>query len=564
MSLTASMWTGVSGLLAHGERMNVLGNNIANVNTVGFKGSRMDFEDFLNQDVYSAAGVTQVGRGVSIGAIFGDYSQGAFQTTNESTDLAIGGKGFFSVKPKGTEDAYYTRAGNFRFDNDGYLVDPHGYVLQGWAIERSKNSLTSTSVTATSTASKIKGSGVPVDIKLDGFTAEPQHTQNVTLNVNLDSSPGNDKSTSAANPYFSLFEAWNGQNPITGTQPALAQSAFAYQSTIKVYDEAGTAHTLTVYFDQVDPGSVTNEPNGRKQWEYIVTMDPTEDKRVIAGTAMNTTSAAGLLMSGTLTFDTTGQLVDQTAFTPFGQYTDTTPPWNEPTPAPGPPATTAANLVNWQPTQMSANGLPMFVANFSGLNESSVVGSPTAQDYLMELDLGLRSTNATTPWTSTPNAAAIGTDASLMPGLTSSQRQSTATTSFAGSSSTQFQKQDGYTFGFLQNITVDRDGIMQGKYSNGVTLDLYQITLVDFTSKQNLRREGGNLFSATRDSGDPLPGPANSNGMGSISSNSLEQSNVDLAREFVEMITTQRGFQSNSKVVTTTDTMLEVVVNMKR
>lgn len=76
MSLTASMWTGVSGLLAHGERMNVLGNNIANVNTVGFKGSRMDFEDFLNQDTYSAAGVTQVGRGVSIGAIFGDYSQG--------------------------------------------------------------------------------------------------------------------------------------------------------------------------------------------------------------------------------------------------------------------------------------------------------------------------------------------------------------------------------------------------------------------------------------------------------------------------------------------------------
>jgi len=564
MSLTASMWTGVSGLLAHGERMNVLGNNIANVNTVGFKGSRMDFEDFLNQDTYSAAGVTQVGRGVSIGAIFGDYSQGAFQTTNESTDLAIQGRGFFSVKPKGTEDTYYTRAGNFRFDADGYLVDPHGYVLQGWAIERSQNSLTSSAVTATSTTSKIKGSGVPVDIKLDGFTAEPQHTQNITLNVNLDSNPGNDKSSSTTNPYFSLFETWNGQNPLTGTQPALAQSAFAYQSTIKVYDEAGTAHTLTVYFDQVDPDSVTNEPNGRNQWEYIVTMDPAEDKRVIAGTAMNTTRAAGLLMTGTLTFDTTGQLVDQTAFTPFGQYTDTTPPWNEPTPNPGPPVTTPADLVNWQPTQMSSNGLPMMVANFSGLTDSSVVGSPTAQNFLMELDLGLRSTNATTPWTSTPNAAAIGTDASLLPGLTSSQRQPSATTSYAGSSSTQFQKQDGYTFGFLQNITVDRDGIMQGKYSNGVTLDLYQVTLVDFTSKQNLRREGGNLFSGTRDSGDPLPGPANSNGLGAISSNSLEQSNVDLAREFVEMITTQRGFQSNSKVITTTDTMLEVVVNMKR
>jgi len=101
MGLSASMWTGVAGLTAHGESMSVLGNNIANVNTIGYKGGRIFFEDFISQDLNTAAGVAQVGRGVGIGAVYGDFSQGAFETTNEATDLAIGGRGFFQVKVLG-------------------------------------------------------------------------------------------------------------------------------------------------------------------------------------------------------------------------------------------------------------------------------------------------------------------------------------------------------------------------------------------------------------------------------------------------------------------------------
>lgn len=563
MSLTASMWTGVSGLLVHGEKMNVLGNNIANVNTVGFKGARMDFEDFINQDTYSAAGVTQVGRGASIGAIYADHSQGAFESTNESTDLAIGGKGFFQVKPKGEDTAYYTRAGNFRFDNDGYLTDPHGYVLQGWQIERTKNTLVTSAVAATSTSSKIKGSGVPVDIRLDGFTADPQHTQNVTMALNLDSRPGGDNTRIAGpptQPYTALFQAWNGT-----ANPPIGSSAFAYQNTIKVYDEAGTAHNLTVYLDQVASTDVTNATPGQKQWEYIVTVPPSEDNRMyddpaalppVVGGKLNTTSKGGVLMMGTLTFDSAGQLVNQTAFSYKGNTTVA---------AGANPSGDPTSLANWEPTKISTNGYPLMVANFSGVAGANSVGSADATPYLMELNFGLKNTNLATPWTpATANASLIGNDNNALPQMSSTQRQSTTTTSYSGASSTTFQKQDGYTFGFLQNVTVDRDGIMRGKYSNGVTLDLYQVTLYDFSSKQNLRREGGNLFSETRESGDPLPGPANGNGLGTINSNSLEQSNVDLSKEFVQMITTQRGFQSNSKVITTTDTMLETVVNMKR
>ena len=134
MTVTSSMWTGVSGLLAHGERMSVVGNNIANVNTVGFKGQRMDFEDYVYQYVASATGNSHVGRGVAIGAVYTDYSQSSFENSNEATDLGISGKGFFQVRKTDTDQKYYTRAGNFRFNKEGYLVEPNGYVLNSKTV----------------------------------------------------------------------------------------------------------------------------------------------------------------------------------------------------------------------------------------------------------------------------------------------------------------------------------------------------------------------------------------------------------------------------------------------
>ncbi len=549
MSLTASMWTGISGLLAHGEKMNVLGNNIANVNTLGFKGSRMDFEDFINQDVNSAAGVTQVGRGVSIGAIYGDFSQGAFETTTEATDLAISGKGFFQVKVQNEETAYYTRAGNFRFNNDGYLVDPHGYVLQGWKINSPRPSLSTGSTQVAGTSSSIKGSGVPADIRLEGFTCEPKHTSNVTVVTNLDSSSGGDNANNSTNPFFAMFGQWNGQ-----AEPPLGENSFAYQTTLKVYDEGGAGHNLTVYFDQVSKDSISGAANGQTYWEYMVTVEPAEDGRILDGSKLSTTSAAGILMMGTMTFDSSKQLIDQSAYTLRSDSSGS-----------------MKDLNNWIPTTYSTNGYPMFTANFSSLSNASYVTPGLAgnvQGSLMELNMGLKFTGSAAELANggaANSAATVGSNAgSLMSMNTHVQRESSATTAFDGASSTLLQSQDGYTFGFLQNVTVDRDGILSGRYSNGVILDLYQITLYDFQSEHNLRREGGNLFSATRDSGEALPGPANNNGLGAVYSNSLEQSNVDLAKEFVNMITTQRGFQANSKVITTTDTMLDVVIQMKR
>ena len=564
MSLSASMWTSVTGLLVHGEKMNVIGNNISNVNTVAFKGSRMDFEDFVHQNVFSAAGPTQVGRGTAIGAIYGNFQQGSFETSTDPTDIAINGKGFFKVKPKNSNTEYLTRAGNFRFDADGYLTDPHGYVLQGWEIVRARPSLGSSAGSTgsgTTGVTSLKGSGAPTDIKLDGFTCEPKHTNNMTAGLTLDSRDGGDKSTDTTNPFFALFTTWDATNLAT---PALGQDTYAYQHTMTVYDEGGTAHKITVYFDQV-VDNVTNGNASERYWEYVVTMDPGEDVRTFGpnGTDPIDPKMRGVLMTGTLTFDTSGQIKDQSAYVPVS-------------------GAGAANLATWIQAPISSNGYPLFAPNFSGRDDASQVWDVTggvtppdklnkeAEPYLIELNLGMRSksntwtTNGPAPGNNAP-ASLVGTNASLFLGMgANGEVQNEATVSFPAASASLFEKQDGYTFGYLSTVYVDRDGILYGKYSNGQSLALYQITLYDVPSKHNLYREGGNLFSVTNDSGDVTSGPANSAGFGSIHGNSLEQSNVDLATEFVQMITTQRGFQANSKSITTVDTMLETVIGMKR
>jgi flagellar hook protein FlgE len=141
---------------------------------------------------------------------------------------------------------------------------------------------------------------------------------------------------------------------------------------------------------------------------------------------------------------------------------------------------------------------------------------------------------------------------------------SLATTQYASSSTTVFQSADGYGAGALQGVDVDVEGLITGVYSNGQVLPLYRIALAKFQSLQGLHKEGGNLYRATRQSGPATTSLPGTNGLGNIAPNSLEQSNVDIANEFVKMITTQRGFQANSKIITVTDQMLSELINLKR
>ena len=562
MGLAASMFSGVTGLKAHGDKMGVIGNNIANVNTLGFKGARMFFEDVISQDVPTAAGIGQVGRGVGVGAIYADFSQGGFETTGEATDLAIGGQGFFMVKKKNEDQQYYTRAGNFRFDKDGYLTDPHGLVLQGWRVERTNPAAAVAG--AVLDPSHVRIVGTPTDIRLENFQSPPQETTNVTV----------------------MFELWDAQQttPITEAQ-------YSYQSTIKVFDENGKSHDLTVYFDQVDVA----DSGGKKVWEYMVTVPPGEDGRHFVDGGGNTvylkdTKVGGVLMMGTMIFNAAGEMENMTGYTLKDPSVDADADGVADTPWTVPNDPTA--LGNWTLADFSQNGFPVLTANFLGKPGLSFTNSEptppsTIGPSLIELNLGMKNGDLTAGgWTlptadpsyPAPNnsAASLADDTvtpglltgddiqNMVPGMNMGQLQATATTSFDTGSATLFQTQDGYAAGILLGVSIDRDGILSGRYSNGQILELYAITLADFNNRWGLRREGGNLFAETRDSGAAITNRANHGGKGSVASNSIELSNVDLADEFVQMITTQRGFQANGKIITTTDTLLGEVINLKR
>ena len=539
MGLSASLYSGTSGLLGHGEAMSVIGNNIANVSTVGFKGSRMFFEDALSQEITVANGVGQVGRGVAIGAVYGDFSQGSLETTNESTDLAIGGNGFFVVSPKGEDIQYYTRAGNFRFDKDGYLVDPHGYVVQGWEVLNENTSYVSSSSTSAS-SNEIKTTGAITDIRLEDFQSPPQETSHVDMIVNLDSQ-SEDTATNAADPYFAMFNNWDASK-----DTPLADTKYAYQSTIKVYDENGTSHNLTVYFDPVKDD--LGDTGGKQMWEYMVTVSPDEDNRSFWTGAANSTKK-GVLMIGSLTFNSAGQLQSVSAFTLQNVANGDNP----------------SNLSEWAPADFSQSGYPVCTPNFLGTTDADYTSQDAAKN--IEINFGVR--NKTTTWTlggglNTADDLNTTTNPPSLITFGDPEYSANATTTYSSGSTTIYQSQDGYTAGFLENITIDRDGVLTGHYSNGQILPLYVITLADFNNKYALYREGGNLFSETRESGPALTGQPGTGGKGTIASNSLEQSNVDLSTEFVHMILIEKGFQANSKTITTTDNLLSTVIQMKR
>lgn len=821
MSLSSSMWASVSGLMAHGNKMNIVGNNIANVSTLAYKGQRADFSDYLYTDGGSVSGTTQIGQGVSTYAVLGDYSQGSFESTNSVTDLAIDGNGFFQVRKQNSDQMYYSRAGDFYFNNNRELQNPEGYLLQGWKVENSKSlsfygGATSTGSTAT-TNSAYKGTGTPVDIVLDSWNIPPQQTTNVSFTMGLTNNGTGDKTTSSTSPMTALFDLWDARST-----PPMADTAYATQSSIKVYDEGGSTHNLTVYYDQVDASktdsngktvySIEGLPAGYTMYEYMVTIPPAEDQRSYGGQGYNATTntwgteptkfyndpvmgtnkQAGVLMSGVMIFDASGKIVNQTAYT-YGA-TETPAANNQ-------VAVDPALKSSWQPTKTSSNGLPVFSANFTGqplansVSETMTQGTTTVsqvEKQITELDFGLKDVGnpawinpivttvkkdsagnplGTLPWTGgtaalgmnsygyyelstgrygttasgkpvyadnygyyynvpsgtpdkvygefttnsaigvwpvgnksgvyfvsdgttsytskttditlsspTPNVRPSGSDSygnyyqltwppaatdtkyygsyddgttkhrvehngtqygyyvgavwnplagtndfvvnvakpitpdtytlpaanqrpiplpetkpnnlgsltteskqtsvspstglpvyknvinygNMVPTMTAVEREDSASVSNTTTYTVQNRTQDGYSSGTLSNVKIDNNGVVYGVYSNSKTLPLYQIALYDFKCTQGLYREGSNLYSASNESGEPNLGVAGDNGFGTTKAYNIEQSNVDMSREFVQMIATQRGFQANSKTITTVDSMLETVIGMKR
>ena len=412
--MIGSLYSGISGLNANSLEMSVIGDNIANINTTSFKGNRSSFASVLSQSLAGSTG-NEVGRGVQLWGISSSWNQGSIETTNNPTDLAINGKGFFTVRDRNDGSIFYTRAGAFNFDNIGNLINPDGLIVQGYEA-------TNANPDGTFTLGSVTDINIPQE-----STSPPHATTEFGMNLNLD---------------------------------AGASVGDTYTTTLTTYDSLGNSIPVTITFTNTGAGAWT------------------------ADASIPASAGTGATITGAnFSFDPSGNLT-----------------------APVADPTVSLTLTN---------------------------GSASPQDFTWDIydDSGV-------------NLGDI--------------------TGYASPSVTAFQTQDGYTAGSLRGVSVDEDGVVTGSYSNGQLAPLYQIVLADFPSYWGLGKVGDNLYAESRASGQPIPGTAGTASLGSISPSALEGSNVDLATEFVKMITAQRAFQANSRVITTSDEILAELINLKR
>jgi flagellar hook protein FlgE len=402
--MIGSLYSGISGINANTNAMSVIGDNIANMSTTGFKSSDISFANVLSQSLGGSDG-SQIGRGVMMSDIRPQWSSGILESTANVTDLAVNGTGLFVVQ--GADGGrFYTRAGDFKFDKDARLVNPEGFVVQGYEIDE------------TGALGKISG------ISVSNTGNAPKATTEMNVGINLD---------------------------------AGAIQGDTYSTTLTVYDSLGNAIGLTLDFSKTE----------------------TDGEWAVEAEIPSSVGVAGLDIT-TVTFDERGVL---------------------------------------------ASGL----------------------DPEVQLVLANGAENFEIGWDVYGSGAGGGT-----------------LTGYASGSATLSQSQDGYPAGALQGVSVSEAGEIVASYSNGQLVPLYKVALADFRNYSGLRKMGGNLFAESMGSGQANVGIAGEGGMGSISSNSLEMSNVDLAKEFVKMITTQRSFQANSRVITTSDEVLTELINLKR
>ncbi|WP_040334231.1 flagellar hook protein FlgE [Candidatus Magnetobacterium casense] len=437
--MITALWTAVSGMSANGTTLSVVGDNIANMNTTAFKSNRATFSDVLSATISGASSSNAVGRGTQLEAITPLLTQGSLISTGNPLDLAIDGNGYFMVKD--SNGTYYTRAGNFSLDKDGYLVTAAGMKVQGYMN------------TGTGTTGSLG------DIRADSSANVAKATTTVNLNINLNSTASN---VTAA---FTL----DGNGDGIKNDPA----NYNFSSTVTVYDSHGASHEVTAYYAK----------SGANSWKVYYATEAVSNP----GTLVLATASSPQI----LTFNTSGVLVSDGV--------------------------------------SGASNEPAIKFNFG----SDVVSTQNIKfDYGTSLSQG-------------------GT------GLRSSSQLADASQVLTAS-------QDGNASGVMKGLSIDEAGVIYGVFTNGQNKVLGTMALTKFAAPDKLAKMGQNLLRESNTSGQPVTGTPKTSGMGRVLSGSLEQSNVDLAAEFVTMISAQRAFQANSRTVTTVDDMMQEVLALKR
>ena len=452
-----SLYSGVAGLKTHQTRMDVIGNNIANVNTTAYKSQSMTFSDLMYQTTQAASGANpttgvgginarQIGLGAKTSAIkTAITTQGVSQTTNDPFDIMITGDSFFIVN--NGQNNYFTRDGSFYVDGAGNLaMTSTGYNVMGWKVDPND-------------ASAIKQDTVSAlrVMTTENMTYPPEATKSARISGIIDK---NDTNVNAAAGKIMNLEFYDNQG-------------YKYTAKLSVHSTT-TDGSFTVQLDDILDSKGKSVIKTKDSDAYLSQGNTKYDGTTSAALEFNTSNGSFKNVGKTGGTESTLTLHFDTGT--FPSFTDITIDFSK-----------CSNLNN---------------------NGSSTV-SPIRGD-------------------------AKGNGA-------------------------------GRKVGEMSGIEIQKDGMIYANYDNGCSRLLGQIAVATFANASGLAKEGDNLYSATQNSGDfDGIGTDITTGGGYMNTGVLEMSNVDLSSEFTEMITTQRGFQANSRIITVSDTLLEELTNLKR
>lgn len=466
-----SLYSGVAGLKTHQTKMDVIGNNIANVNTIGFKSSSVLFRDVLYQTTSSATGATrdtggtnaaQIGLGTKMSSIQTKMESGAAQSTNNPYDLMLDSSSFFVVGRGGTN--YFTKVGNFEIDGAGCLVTSNGYQVMGWQVDPEN----------------------PTQIKRDTVTAlYPESAEN-----------------KKSSPEQTTMMHMIGN--IDMTDPDLTSTDGSVIS-VSIYDSLGYNYTV----------------------KYKITKDQT-----VADDSMYNLELVSIRDANNVEIlgaddPTTTDVVE-------GGYTAT----------------------------MNGSTNPIKIKFDADNGKFVYAGTAGQKEALLEIK-PMDPTKKGDVFTSVVNGETVDGITVDFSNLTMYEADGESSAKMIRGSVDKVG--GGRAMGSLKNVNIDNSGKIYGVYSNGETKLLGQIAVANFTNPMALEAIGNSMYQATQNSGEfDGIGVAVDDDGGKLTQGVLEMSNVDLSSEFTEMITTQRGFQANSRIITTSDTMLEELVNLKR
>ncbi|BAF69742.1 flagellar hook protein FlgE [Nitratiruptor sp. SB155-2] len=530
-----SFYTGNSGLNANKTWLGVISDNIANVNTNGFKQERVNFSDLVASSLttYSSSGAPrnkEIGGGAFVAGTIKDFSQGSFKNTNQPLSLALDGEGFFMVKNPSADLTYYTRAGDFRVDANGDVINPAGLKLQGWMLDETGN-----------IAGAMGSINIPNNL-------DPKNTDKVAFEnpANLDA----------------------GVDAITKTFDPSDPTTYHYVNTITTYDSLGTSHVLKHYFIKTDINT----------WRVFTQLD---DRAVTYNDGTNEYAALELKFNGKGEL-TSAQYISQPATqseaaseaaTDDGIFSVTNIPV-----LPGTIYITQdqnGNSVTWN-DDGSGNIVDIQTGEIKGTisyddGKITIIGAAGDGNTTGTLTVNYKDFSDTT----TANVTDLGAI------KTSTINYSDNTSRFLNNGATDtaitedfkkltqldsefifYAQQNGASKGDLMSISVTEDGIIKGTYTNGQVKDVARLAVATFKDKEILVRKGDNLYLPNQQTFTPIIVPGGV--ISKIRSGMLEMSNVDISQEFINLITAQRAYQANAKTITTSDQILQTTMDIKR